>query len=176
MATINDIDTVAEVRKFLERRTVVSRSQTGDDQADEIQAVLEAVAITFLLEPSAALWMVMFAKNQLQQVVTKDLETIDYILATFKDLPNPDTTVDDVSDLIGAQTALVELDRLGNFQEGTKAFNRYNQAVDRFLNERLAPSLKRKQNNSFNRTGKESRQDLFSALQLFSATHQTTIV
>jgi hypothetical protein len=176
MATINDIDTVAEVRKFLERRTVVSRSQTGDDQADEIQAVLEAVAITFLLEPSAALWMVVFAKNQLQQVVTKDLETIDYILATFKDLPNPDTTVDDVSDLIEAQTALVELDRLGNFQEGTKAFNRYNQAVDRFLNERLAPSLKRKQNNSFNRTGKESRQDLFSALQLFSATHQTTIV
>src|SRR5687767_4020134 len=112
MAKIDDIDTNASVRKYLERRVVVSQSEEGQDQADEIQAVLESVAITFLLHPQTALTFILLAKNQLQQVVQKDLDLLDFLLKALDDIDNPDTSSTDTSDLVEAQSALVELDRV----------------------------------------------------------------
>ncbi len=171
MATVGDIDTTSAVNKFLERPVVVSKTEEGADQGDEIAAILESVAISFLLTPQVGLTFILMAKNQLQQIVSKDLELLEYIAKAVGDVDNPDSRVDDVSDLVEAQTALVEIDRLGSFQSATKSFQRYNAAVNRFLDNQLASSLKRRRSGEFERSGTEAKQDLFTALGLFTNTH-----
>src|SRR4051812_45793383 len=132
MATVDDIDTKASVRKFLERKVVLSKSSEGEDSADEIQAVLESAAITFLLNPQAALSLILLAKNTLQQITQKDLELVDFMSAAVNDVSNPDTEITDTSDLVEAQTALVEIDRVGTVVAEGRAFGRYKSAVERF--------------------------------------------
>jgi hypothetical protein len=171
VATTNDIDTKAAVRKFLESRTVVDKEDKTADSADEIQTVLESVALSFLLYPQAALSFVLRAKNVLQQVVNTDLEILEYILSAIDDLDNPDEPITDTSDLIEAQTALVEIDRLGRVASDVRAYDRYTQAIDRFLDKKLAKSLKRRRRGELERTGFEAKQDLFRVLSVFAPTH-----
>jgi len=171
MATLADIDTKAAVRKFLERRTVVDREDASADGADEVSAVLEAVAQAFLLHPQAVLSFVLRAKNTLQQIVTTDLEYVDYMLTAIREVDAPSEPVSDLSDLIEAQTALIEVDRSGRVSEDLQSFGRYQRAIDRFLDEQLARSLKRRRRGEFERTGREARQDLFRALLGFGPIH-----
>lgn len=171
MATTNDIDTKAAVRKFLETRSVVDKEDETADSADEVQAVLESVALSFLLYPQAALSFILRAKNILQQVVTTDLGIIDYLLKAVKDIENPDEPIVDTSDLIEAQTALVEVDRLGRVDSDVRAYSRYTQAINRFLDRKLAKSLKRHRRGEFERTGTEAKQDLFRILSAFGTAH-----
>ena len=100
MASTDDIDTKAAVRKFLERRSVVDREDEAADTADELQAVLESVALSFLLYPQAALGFVLKAKNTLQQVVTTDLEVIDYLITALKEVTNPSEPIIDTSEIV----------------------------------------------------------------------------
>lgn len=175
MATISDIDIAAAVKKFLDRSIVVSKSGVDYDQSDEIAAVLEAVAISFLLAPQTALTFILMAKNQLQQIVGKDVEYIDFISKAVNDVENPDNQVTDVSDLVEAQTALVEIDRVGNLTSNSRAFTRYNAAINRFLDEQLATSLKRRRSGELERSGSEARQDLFSAISTWSSIHEVMV-
>ena len=171
MATLDDIDTKAAVRKFLERRTVVDREDESADTADEVAAVLESVAQAFLLHPQAVLSFVIKAKNTLQQVISTDIEFLDYLMETLRDIDAPSDPVSDLSDLTEAQTALVEVDRSGRVSDDLQSFSRYQQAVDRFLDEQLAKTLKRHRRGEFERTGREARQDLFRALTAFDPIH-----
>ncbi len=171
MATTNDIDTKSEVRKFLERRSVVNREDQTADTADETIAVLEAVALSFLLYPQAALSFVLQAKNVLQQITSTDRDIVDFLLKAVDDVENPDEPITDTSDLIEAQAALVEVDRIGRVSNDVQAYDRYTKAVSRFLDRRLAKSLKRRRRNEFERTGTEAKQDLFRVLSVFAPTH-----
>jgi hypothetical protein len=171
MATLDDIDTKAAVRKFLERRTVVDREDESADSAEEVAAVLESVAQAFLLHPQAALSFVLKAKNTVQQILTTDIEFVDYLLKALRDIDAPSDPVSDLSDLIEAQTALVEVDRAGRVSDDLQSFGRYRLAIDRFLDEQLAKTLKRRRRGEFERTGREARQDLFRALLAFDPIH-----
>lgn len=173
MASTNEIDTKAAVRKFLEARTTIDREDGTVDSADEIQAVLESVALSFLLYPQAALSYVLIGKNVLQQVTTVDRDVIAFMRKAIDDIDNPDEPVTDLSDLVEAQTALVEVDRLGRISDDVRAYDRYTQAINRFLNNSLARSLKRHRRGEFERTGTEAKQDLFRVLSAFGPTHGT---
>lgn len=175
MATLDDIDTKAAVRKFLERRTVVDREDETADNADEVAAVLESVAQAFLLHPQAALTFIVKAKNTLQQVIATDIEFVDFLLTAIRDIDAPSDPVSDLSDLIEAQTALIEVDRAGRVSDDLQSFGRYQKAVDRFLDEQLARTLKRRRRGEFERTGREARQDLFRALLAFGPIHALMI-
>lgn len=175
MATIDDIDTKAAVRKFLERRTVVDREDESSDSSEEISAILESVAQAFLLNPQAALSFVLRAKNTLQQIIATDLEFVDYMILAIRDIDVPSEPVADTSDLVEAQTALVEVDRSGRVSDDLQSFDRYQRAIDRFLDEQLAKSLKRRRRGEFERTGSEARQDLFRALSAFDSVHSLVI-
>jgi hypothetical protein len=172
MATLNDIDTTAAVSKFLERSVVVNREDESADGADEIQAILESIAVTFLLYPQSALSFVLRAKNILQQIVTTDIAIIDYLLKAVGDIQNPSEPINDTSDLIEAQTALVEVDKLGRLGSEIKAYDRYTSAINRFLDRQLAKSLKRRRTGEFERTGIEAKQDIFRVLAVFGPSHQ----
>ncbi len=171
MASISDIDTKTVVRKYLERTVVVDREDQTADNADEVQAVLEAAALSFLLYPQAALSFILRAKNALQQVVVSDIALVDYLTKAVGDVDNPDDPIEDTSDLIEAQTALVEVDRIGRVGTDVRAYDRYTSAVNRFLDRELATSLKRRRRNEFERSGFEARQDLFRALGAFTPSH-----
>jgi len=175
MATIADIDTKQSVGKFLQRQSVTPPADNTANTADEIQAVLETVATAFLLYPQAALTIVLKAKNSLQQVVQADLAVLDFMQAALGDLNNRDIPITDSSDLVEAQTALVELDRLGRVDQNLQAFGRYQTAINRFLDDQLAPTLKRNGTGTFERTGSEAKQDLFNILSQFSAAHAVMI-
>ncbi len=175
MATTNDIDTKSAVRKFLESRAVVDREDKTVDSADEIETVLESVALSFLLYPQSSLSFVLKAKNVLQQIVNTDLEILQYILDAIAEIENPDEPITDTSDLIEAQTALVEVDRLGRVSSDVRAYDRYTQAIDRFLDQQLGKFLKRRRKNEFERTGLEAKQDLFRILNAFAPTHSLMI-
>lgn len=175
MATTDDIDTKAAVRKFLETRAVSDREDPSADSADEIQSVLESVALSFLLFPQAALSFVLRAKNVLQQIATTDRDILDFMIKTIDDVDNPDEPVADLSDLIEAQTALVEVDRLGRVADDVRAYDRYTQAINRFLDKRLAKSLKRHHRGELERTGTEAKQDLFRVLSVFGPTHSLMV-
>ncbi len=164
MASVNDVDTVAAVRKFLERQVVTDREDPTADSADEVTAVLEAIATAFLLNPQAALAFVLLAKNNFQRRDQTHLELVDYLSKAVGDVLNPNELIDDTSDLIEAQTALVEVDRIGRVASDVKAYDRYTAAVNRFLDRRLARSLKRRRKNEFERSGTEAKRDLFQAL------------
>jgi hypothetical protein len=171
MASQSDIDSKSIVRKYLERQVVVDREDQTVDSADEIQALLEAVATSFLLYPQAALSFVLMAKNTLQQVVNSDLEIINYLITAVRDVSNPDVVVSNTSDLVEAQAALVDVDRAGRISSDLRAYERYTSAVNRFLDQQLAPSLKRRRIDEFERSGTEAKQDLFRVLSAFEPTH-----
>lgn len=175
MATLKNIDTKSAVRKFLERRTVVDREDESADSADEVAAVLESVAQAFLLHPQVVLSFVIKAKNSLQQIIITDIEFVEYLISSLRDIDAPSDPVSDLSDLIEAQTALIEVDRSGRVSDDLQSFGRYQQAIDRFLDEQLAKSLKRRRRGEFERTGKEARQDLFRALLAFDPIHSLMI-
>jgi hypothetical protein len=175
VATVNDINTKSAVRKFLERRSVVNREDATADSADEVTAVLESVALSFLLYPQAALSFVLQAKNVLQQIISTDRDILDYLLKAIDDVDSPDEAITDTSDLIEAQAALVEVDRIGRVSNDVLAYDRYTKAIDRFLDRRLARSLKRRHRGEFERTGTEARQDIFRVLSAFGPTHDLMI-
>lgn len=171
MANVTDIDTKAAVTKFLQSQTVIDKEDKTANSADEIQTVLESVALSFLLYPQAALSFALRAKNVLQQVVTADVQILDYLLKAIADIQNPDNQVTDTSDLVDAQSALVEVDRLGRVSSDVTAYTRYVQSINSFLDTKLAKSLKRRRRNEFERTGSEAAQDLFKVLGIFGPTH-----
>jgi len=171
MATVDDVDTQQAVGKFLQRQSVTPQADNQANTADEITAVLETIAMAFLLYPQAALTIVMSAKNSFQQVVRADLDVVEFILTALRDVENRDIAITDTSDLIEAQTALVELDRIGRIDVELQAFGRYQEAIERFLDKQLAPTLKRNGTKTLERTGDEAREDIFSILSQFSAAH-----
>jgi hypothetical protein len=175
MATLADIDTQAAVRKFLDRTVISDKEDPQADSSDEIQAVLEACALTFLLTPQAALSFTFTAKNVLSQVVTAELQMLDYLYKTTNDVNNPNELISDTSDLVEAQVALVEVDRIGRVSDDVKAYSRYQSAVNRFLDRQLARTLKRKRSKEFERSGTEARQDLLRVLSAFSQVHPVMI-
>jgi hypothetical protein len=175
MATINDINTSSAVRKYLERPLVVSKDEDGADTSGEITALLETASLSFLLFPQMSLTLVLRAKNSFQQVVSGELGVVDFILAAVGELSNPDDPVADVSDLVDAQTALVELDRLGRLASGLPAYARYQAAIQSFLDVQLAKSLKRHGKGEFERSGKEARQDIFSSYYTLVPIHQSML-
>ena len=172
MATVNDIDTKAVVNRFLQRQVVTPVNDDEADREEEITAVLESVALSFQLRPQIALSMLLLAKNSLRQVVQADIDLVDFLLTALEDIDNPVRSVSDLSDLLEAQTALVELDRLQRVAPGLQAFRRYDAAVQRFLGEQLAPSLKRRARKKFERNGLEARTDIFNILPQFDPTHR----
>lgn len=175
MASLDDIDTKQSVGKFLQRQSVTPRADNTANTADEITAVLETVAISFLLYPQAALTIILNAKNSLQQVAQADLSVIQFIQDALNDVENRDVPINDTSDLIEAQTALIELDRLGRVDATLQAFGRYQDAINRFLDQQLAPTLKRNGTGTLERTGDEARQDIFSILSQFAVSHGVMI-
>jgi len=175
MATISDVDTKAAVRKFLDRPVVSDKEDPEADSSDEIQALFEACALTFLLTPQAALTLILIAKNILVQIVDVEIQMLDYMYKTTDDVNNPNYLVADTSDLVEAQVALIEVDRIGNVSDDVKAYSRYQTAVDHFLDQQLARSLKRKRSQEFERSGTEARQDLLRVLSTFSPVHGVMI-
>ncbi len=171
MATVDDIDTQTAVGKFLQRQSVTPKADNQANTADEITAVLQTVATAFLLYPQAALTIILNAKNSLQQIVQADLSVVQFMIAALGDVTNQDIPITSVSDLVDAQTALVALDNLGRVDPTLQPFSRYQAAINRFLNNQLAPTLKRNGTGTFERTGDEARQDLFSILSQFVAAH-----
>lgn len=174
MAKIEDIDVAALARKYLGRPAVADRDVEAPDQSTEVGALLEAAAVAFLLYPQAVLSFVLRAKNGVQQLVTSEIALLDYMLATFLDLGNPDGPMTDTSDLVEAQTALLELDRLGRLDTATQAYSRYSAAVGRFLT-KAGPFVKRNARNELERSHLEAVQDLYSSLANFLALHPLVI-
>lgn len=175
MATTDDIDSQAAVTKFLESSAVVDKEDPTSNSADEVQTILESVALAFLLYPQAALSFVLQANNVLQQVATADLSILTYILKAIGEVDNPDQPITDTSDLTEAQTALVEVDRLGRVSSDVQAYGRYTQAVNRFLDNKLSKTLKRRRTGELERTGPEAKQDLFRILSAFGPVHGVLI-
>lgn len=175
MATIDDIDTKSAVNRFLQRQVVTPQTNEQAETGEEVQAVLESVATSFLLFPQSALPIILRGRNSLRQVVQADLNVINFIIKAVSEVRNPDLEVTDTSDLIEAQTALLELDRIGRVDEGLVAFGRYKDAINRFLDDQLAFTLKRQGLKEFERSGSEARQDIFSILPQFGAAHNVMI-
>lgn len=175
MATVNDVDAKSAVRKFLERRSVVDREDKTANSADEISAILESVALSFLLYPQSALSFVLQCKNVLQQIATTDRNLVAYFLKALGDIDNPDEPLTNTSELVAAQSALVEIDRIGRVSNDVQAYSRYLKSVNSFMDKRLAPSLKRRNKKEFERTGTEAKQDLFRVLSVFGPTHNLLI-
>lgn len=175
MATTNDIDTKTAVRKFLEQRIVVDKEDKTADSSDEIQSILESVALSFLLYPQASLSFLLRAKNILQQIASTDLEIASYMLSTLDEVNNPDEPITDTSDLIEAQSALVEVDRIGRVGSDVLAYDRYNKAIERFLDKKLSKTLKRHKRGELERTGQEAKEDLFNVLGVFADNHNLLI-
>lgn len=171
MAKVSDFDTKAVVNRYLQRQVITPTTDDEADREEEVTAVLESVAVSFQQEPQLGLAMVSRAKNTLRQIVQKDIELIDFLINAIGDINNPDITVADLSDLVEAQTALLELDRLQRVDTDLKAFKRYRSSVDRFLDNQLAPSLKRRAKKEFERDGLEAKADLFRVLPRFGPTH-----
>lgn len=175
MANVDDIDTKAVVNRFLQRQVITPVNDDEADKDEEVTAVLESVALAFQLQPQMALDLLLLAKNSLQQIVQMDLDLLDFLATAIGDIDNPNPTVDDLSDLIEAQTALLELDRLQRVSTSLQAFQRYTDAINRFLDDQLASALKRKGKKEFERTGTEARTDIFSVLPQFGPTHNVMI-
>lgn len=171
MSTVSDIDTKSAVRKFLEQRVVIDKEDQTADSSSETTAILESVALSFLLYPQSALSFVLQAKNVLQQVTSTDRDLVAYFLKAIDDIDNPDDPITDTSDLVSAQIALVEVDRLGRVSNDVQAYSRYIKSINSFMDQRLATSLKRRSTGEFERTGDEAKQDLFRVLSVFGPTH-----
>jgi hypothetical protein len=171
MATAADIDTKALVNRFLSRQVVTPASEDSADSSEEIVGVLESVGLSFLLFPQTVLSVVSRARNTLQQLVQLDVDMIDFMVDTLTELQNPSDQLTDVSDLVEARTALLELDRVGRVDPTLPSFSRFNAAVNRMLDGKLAKPLKRHNLNRFERTGAEARADLQEAITRFVQVH-----
>lgn len=175
MATASDIDTVSAVSKFLQQSTVVNKEDPAADSSTEVDAILQSIALSFLLYPQAALSFVLTAKNILQQVVGADLQIINYLLKALGEVSNPSNPISNISSLIDAQTALIEVDKVGRVSTDVSAYSRYTSAINKFLDQQLGSSVKRNNTGEFERTGIEAKQDLFRVLSAFGSVHNVAI-
>ena len=175
MASTSDIDTVSAVRKFLETSTIVPKELDGEDSSQEVVALLQTASLSFLLFPQMALSLVLQARNALTQITVAEVQLVDFLKKTFADLSNPSEPVTNVSELVNAQTALVEIDRLGRVDPNSQAYANYTAAVQNFMSSQLSSSLKRNSRGEFERTGAEARQDLYSAYASLASLHPVLV-
>jgi len=155
MTAISDIDLASMTKKFM-----------PDDRTNE--GIINTIAQALLLNPQIALSFILRAKNNLQQLVTKEIGFMNDMLSALNYINGYDAPITDDSDLVNAQTALIELDRTGNVNN--QSFTNYQNAIDHFLSTALS-KVRSGSKDQFAISATEAKEDLFIGLAGLSLYH-----
>ena len=159
MTTVNDIDFGSLTKKFM-----------PNDRTNE--GIINTIAQTLLLNPQVALSFILRAKNSLTQLVAKEVGFVNGMLQSLNYVNSLDFPIEDDRDLIAAQSALIELDRIGNIDN--QSFANYENSINNFLNTALK-RIKSGSKNKFAVSATEAKEDLFIGMSGFSLYHPQII-
>lgn len=142
-------------------RSVAERRSGGVMTPDlEAAALFESIAITLLLNPRAALYAAHLARNGLLAAAKREIEIIDELSTTIRDLGNTTFALTDTRDLQRAKLALLQVEAQEKLSATSPPIKKFESAVNSFLNKQLSKNVRRPGKTELTRPGSEAASDL----------------
>lgn len=137
----------------------------------ETASVLESFALAMMLQPRAALYAGYLAKNGLVVAIDQEISTIETLKSAINDLGNTTFAIKDIKSLRRAQASMLQLTTQGQVSSESSAFERFDVAVNDFLDKQLAKNIKRPGATEMVRPGEEAGLDLPTDLAAVKDAH-----
>lgn len=169
--------TVAEHVEALLSRQVTEGKISGAPRPDlEAASVFDSIAMTLVLQPRAALYFALLARNGLVATIQDELAVLDSLTKVVADLGNASFQIEGVQVLRRAYSALTNLETLPSLDSKTRttsiSVSLYGKAVTEFLNNYLAKNVKQRGSTDLIRPGQEASQDMPTVMQTLRDDHE----
>jgi hypothetical protein len=160
------------VEALLTRQVVEPRTRGAPAPDVEAAALFEAIALSFLLNPRASIYIAFLARNALVAAAQQELSALLELRAAIADLANVSLAVRDTTQLENAQVALLQMEGQGQLAADGSTFKRFSAAIDSFLQNQLSKNVRRPGSATMARPSVEAARDmpgLYEALQVAHA-------
>lgn len=137
----------------------------------ETASVIESLALAMMLQPRSAFYAYYLARNGLTTAINSEVAAIDALKLTIQDLSNNTFAIKDTKALKRAQAAMLQLSTQGQVSSDSNAFDRYNVAVNDFLDKQLSKNIKKPNSTEMVRPGEEAGLALPTDLATVKSAH-----
>lgn len=137
----------------------------------ETASVIESLALAMMLQPRSAFYAYYLARNGLTAAINAEVAAIDALKVTVQDLSNNTFAIKDTKALKRAQAAMLQLSTQGQVSSDSNAFDRYNVAVNDFLDKQLSKNIKKPNSTEMVRPGEEAGLALPTDLATVKSAH-----
>ena len=167
------VRTTADQAAILLSRSITAPKTSGVPTPDvEAVAIIQRIATTLLVHPSAALYIALQAKSGLLKAANDELAAIQDLTQAIQDLTNPSYTITDTTSLTSAKNALVQMEGLPKTDTYSLLFKKFTSSVNDFMQKQLAKNIRAPGSTAMLRPSEEAKQAIpgyFSALQALHA-------
>ena len=160
-----------QIQDLLTRNTVEDKTQGTASSDIEAAALLESVALRFLMLPRTVLYLAHMARNALLNAITTELTDLATLSRDINDMGNVSLAVKDLSSLQSAQTAVLQLGEQGSINSSSNSLVRFSSSVDDFLNKQLSKNIRTPGATDLVRPSAEAAQDLPTDLNILETDH-----
>lgn len=173
MAGYKDTEIEAAVSRFVKSAIRIEKDALGPvDMGSKFDEVLQLFSSTLTYDPNAIFYVIYLATNKLNAVVETALEYIEDMYEAIGELGYHTEDVTRTTLLGDAAAALLTVDQILTDKSviSSKAFTRYQQAVDAFIRYSIEPNIK--QSGQVVRPPQLARQSIFSTISNLSTTYE----
>lgn len=145
MAGYKDAEIEAAVSRYVQTTLRIERDALGPvDVGSKFNEVLQLISSTLVYDPNAIFYVIFLATNKLNAAVELTLEYVDDIGEAIDEMGHHTEDVTRTTLLGDAAAALLTVDQILTDKSAisSRAFTRYQQAVDDFTEVSLEPNIK----------------------------------
>lgn len=164
-----------QVGSLLQRRVAEQKTRGTPSSDVEAAALFESIAIAFLTNPRAALYVAHLARNGLLTTANQELAQIDELSSAIRDLTNVTFAVKDTSALQRAKISLLQIEQQQKINAASSSFKKFQTSVNDFLIQQLAPNVRRPGTTDLTRPGAEASGDMATAFTALEGLHATLL-
>lgn len=152
------VRTIEDHVESLLSRQVAEGKLGGTPRPDlEATAIFDSIALTFILNPRAAIYLMFLARNGLSAAVIAEKDLISQLLSVIDDLANQSYRIEGAAILQRARIALLNMENLPGLSANSKTLlTAYNNSVSEFLETHLSKSVRKKGSSELTRPASEA--------------------
>lgn len=173
MAGYSDVEIEVAVSRFVQSTIRVEKDALGPvDVSSKFNEVLQLISSTLIYDPNAIFYVIFLATNKLNVAVETAIEYIEDIADAIDELGYHTEDITRTTLLGDAAAALLTVDQILTDKNAisSRAYTRYQQAVDGFTSASLAPNIR--QAGQIVRTPQLARQALLVVIPKLSTVYE----
>ena len=173
MAGYSDTEIETAVSRFVQSKLKIERDALGPvDLGTKFDEVIQLIASTLVYDPNAIFYVINLATNKLNVSVNLAIEYAEDIEEAIAEMGYRSKDITRTTLLGDAAAALLTVDQIltDNSAISSRAFTRYQQAVDNFVAASLEPNIKK--SNQIVRPPQLARQAVLSTVASLSTTYE----